>query len=184
MSEDLTVYELIKLLADYPADARLVARPVGPARVPVLFAMKPNAAGVPVYETVTPLPTAEPGPAPPIPAAPSDHPPVQAPERIAAGVRWLSLQFGGRRYWVHRVDLDRLDQRAPWACVLAQTFGRYSAGLKALGAGTSDPYDLFRSESEYGFAPLGGDDSAEWATLTELWREFIRAEQQRLRAAE
>jgi hypothetical protein len=109
-------------------------------------------------------------------------------ESVLAGMVWLDEHAPG---WVEKIDLDTLELAHPKMCVLGQVYGDYGAGMDVVFP-QPDPrsWDAEAAEATaaiYGFTtPLCNDDDddvgedtwmeardAEWAELTETWREAL-----------
>lgn len=87
-------------------------------------------------------------------------------ENVERGIALLNNHLPG---WHEDVDLETLDQRTTLVCVLAQVFGSYDEGRRALGVSN-------RNASDYGFLiVLDAADIKEWEHLTNEWKAQITA---------
>jgi hypothetical protein len=87
--------------------------------------------------------------------------------RVAQGVALLDQVRPG---WVDRIDLETLNIRNPYKCVLGQVFGNYWYAI--------DRFSIGLGES-HGFFSFGG---AEMAELTAEWRRVIAILRQKFEA--
>jgi len=91
-------------------------------------------------------------------------------ERVEQGVRFLDVRVPG---WYEMIDVERLDIRNKYACVLGQVYGEYSKGLQELFG-----FDLCYTvplAKDYGFDAC---DQAAFPILSEIWKNTIRPRQQ------
>lgn len=91
-------------------------------------------------------------------------------ERVQAGAAWLDQHRPG---WLDRIDLITLNVEDPECCVLGQEFGDYGDRPDALRD--------YREAERLGFYVRWaghGDDryTAEYAALTEAWKDYVLTE--------
>lgn len=83
-------------------------------------------------------------------------------ERARSGARILDAYEPA---WPERIDCTRLNMLNPWRCVLAQVYGDYHQGLRALGIDVRDNVARSTFAITHGFSP-GFDDGDR---LAEAW---------------
>jgi hypothetical protein len=86
-----------------------------------------------------------------------------AEERVRRGVELLDRVVGEE--WVDRVVSETINSSRTDSTVLAQVFGDFDEGCKALGL------HAFADPSDHGFDSLCGD----WAELDQAWRAVLRS---------
>lgn len=102
--------------------------------------------------------------------------------RIRQGIKLLDEK--GPSNWRRRVNLRTLDLGVPTGdcgCVLAQVFGNYGEGCRALGITLDNTTEASAASAAFtGFERLvapgegWGNREKEYAELTEAWREALQ----------
>ncbi len=82
---------------------------------------------------------------------------------IEKGIKYLDKKFG-RKVWVKKIDLKKLDLSAPGVCVIGQSFKDYFSEV----SGSRDDSVSSTYNSKYGFDVLP-DQTADYDLLTYLW---------------
>lgn len=108
--------------------------------------------------------------------APTTTTPLTAEERVAAGMAWLDEQYPG---WVDRADLDRIDVGSDCDCPLGQELGDFADAPLLLAEAVT--LGFYAERDLWVAIPFGrpthspAEVDAEYAELTEVWRELILA---------
>jgi hypothetical protein len=93
-------------------------------------------------------------------------------ERVEHGARFLNVRVPG---WYEMIDVERLDIRNKYACVLGQVYGEYSRGLQELFGFELCYAVQLQAVKDYGF---DAGPQASFAVLTAIWKDVVRGRQQ------